>query len=364
MKGDLSLQENTFWMWTLLALGLLIFLYFEPRLVTIPWHITRMADTWVWSKLAFMLPESVGATMEEVHQNFRTSPIGSADYAAFWRVEQMLYPFPSVLYGLVVVLMGLMMYRKNRFNKAHTMESLLKQETEVWRFSRLFVKHNPSKNLDLTKGDWAVRLKPIQFIAKYHLAKKDPAVGEYFDYPTAEKVMQKQLGKRFTGYDDMTDPERWVMAVLLLKVNEQKDRWDTLKGDMGACYAGEFSKKDVNSEVAKVLKEYGDSKYAQEAKKRHAYVFTMLAYMMSLHYGGKMSTSFIPWVKLESRRLYYVLNDVGRQTASAEAAAIRAHLLAEKAAGKGLDEPCIRKAVDSLKAAFDDYLKHKRSKGR
>ena len=347
--GGVEDTEKAVIAWMLALAVLIAALYFEPRFVTVPWHVMRMADTWVWSQLSFMLPNEWARTVNVVHENFVSSPIGSADYAAFWRVEQMLYPFPSVLYALLMVAMGVRIYRRRPPTMKHDMESLLESETEVWRFSRLFVKHNPSKHLDIRKGVWGVRMKPLQFGKKHKILSKD-AGSWVVDERKAAKVFAAQLGEKFGDLHKLKRPERWVLAILLLRCEGKQDESDELAGDIGYHYAGQgFSKKDIDKRVTKILDRLSESKVLVAARKRHAYTATVLVYVLEkAREGGKFSTSFVPWTKLESRRLYYILNDVGRPTASAEASGVRAHYKTEVAVGRAVKDPQVDKAVEAF----------------
>ena len=95
----------------------------------------------------------------------------------------------------------------------------------------------------------------------------------------------------------------------------------------------------------------------QWAQQRHAYVFTFMATMLEIaRADGVLASAEFLWLKPLDRRLWYVLNAVGRQTCLVEVAGSFAHWLAEKKLGRGLRTPMIKEAVNSLEMAVEGML--------
>ena len=90
---------------------------------------------------------------------------------------------------------------------------------------------------------------------------------------------------------------------------------------------------------------------------RHAYVMTVMAAMLELsRCDGVLATSEFVWLKPLDRQLWYVLNDMGRQTPSIESAGVFAHLAAEKKFGRPLRVPMVDEAVVALGEALEEIL--------
>ena len=90
---------------------------------------------------------------------------------------------------------------------------------------------------------------------------------------------------------------------------------------------------------------------------RHAYVSTLLASLLeAAREGGVLATAEFIWLKPLNRKLWYLLNSVGRQTAVIEAAGPFSHWLAEKRVKRALKVPMIKTAVDALEESIADSL--------
>ena len=107
-------------------------------------------------------------------------------------------------------------------------------------------------------------------------------------------------------------------------------------------------------ELAAQHKEHPVVKWAAA---HHAYVYTVLATILELaRLEGVLATSEFVWLKPLDRRLWYVLNAVGRSTPVVEAAGVYAHWLAEKKLRRRLSTPVVAEAVDALDKAVGEIL--------
>ena len=69
---------------------------------------------------------------------------------------------------------------------------------------------------------------------------------------------------------------------------------------------------------------------------------------------GVVPSSEFLWLKPLDRRLWYMLNSVGRQTPFAEVGGPFAHWLAEKSMGRRLIAPMIDEAIKALEIAVKE----------
>ena len=91
----------------------------------------------------------------------------------------------------------------------------------------------------------------------------------------------------------------------------------------------------------------------------NAYVLTVMASMiMAARADGVQASADFLWLKPLDRRLWYVLNSMGRQTPYTEAAGVYAHWLAEKEAGRKLIIPMIEMATNALEIALKELIYH------
>jgi intracellular multiplication protein IcmP len=107
--------------------------------------------------------------------------------------------------------------------------------------------------------------------------------------------------------------------------------------------------------AAETLKKYKDTELVQEIVAKHAYVLTVLASLLqaSRQDGVVPSAEFL-WLKPIDRRLWYMLNCVGRQTPYAEVSGAFAHWRAELAMKRRSLVPMIDEAIRALELAVKE----------
>jgi intracellular multiplication protein IcmP len=105
------------------------------------------------------------------------------------------------------------------------------------------------------------------------------------------------------------------------------------------------------------LHKHESSKLVQEVLSKHAYVLTMMAAMLLLARtdGVQASADFL-WLKPIDRRLWYMLNTVGRQTPFVEVAGPFAHWVAEREIGRKLLIPMVEEATNALEGSLKEII--------
>jgi intracellular multiplication protein IcmP len=89
----------------------------------------------------------------------------------------------------------------------------------------------------------------------------------------------------------------------------------------------------------------------------HAYILTVMASMLTLaRLDGVQASADFLWLKPIDRRLWYILNTVGRQTPFVEVAGIFAHWVAEKELERKLLIPMVEEATNALELALQDII--------
>src|SRR6202000_266159 len=108
--------------------------------------------------------------------------------------------------------------------------------------------------------------------------------------------------------------------------------------------------------VAKaVIKKHQNAQNVQEILARHAYLLTVMSSLLeaSREDGVVPSAEFL-WLKPLDRRLWYMLNSIGRQTPYAEVGGPFAHWRAEKEMGRRSLVPMIDEAIKALEVAVKE----------
>lgn len=252
-----------------------------------------------------------------------------------------------------------------RFNKSYNMDALARQEKGNWAQIAPVVDLDLIKE-DIMKGPWSMAMNPMQFCKKYKLLKveieadKKAAWKEGGVHKTtvirekAAQVFASQLGPLWTGEANLPPHTRAIYASFLLRAEHKPDDARALLDSLSLS-AG---KGAIDySEVDEIIKKYGNNKVVKRCLERHAYVMTVMAELIEVaRLDGVYATSSFLWLKPVDRRLWYMLNTVGRQVAPSEVGGPFAHWLAEKKMGRALSVPMVDEAVNGLELAISNMI--------
>lgn len=273
--------------------------------------------------------------------------------------DYMRYPVILVLIVLAVIL-----YQSNitlKFRRAHDMKSLRTQEQFNWPAIMPVIKEDLVSQ-DLNKGPWAMALTPMEFARKYQLLRKDDAL---LDNPLpgqemtagirrgdAKRVFTLQLGPYWDGFEHLSPQAYALAAVFLARINRDRDAANQILEVIDKTFV--VGKPDFSGAKA-VVKKYQNTEIVQEITAKHAYVLTVMASLLeAARDDGVVPTSEFLWLKVVDRRLWYMLNCVGRQTPYAEVGGPFAHWKAEKELGRRSLVPMIDEAIKALEIAVKE----------
>jgi len=237
--------------------------------------------------------------------------------------DYMRYPILVIL-----VLFAFFLYKSNvtlKFRKVHDMKTLRAQEQYNWPAIMPVVKQDLVET-DINTGPWAMALSPLEFARKYQLLKKDdvlldnPVPGQEMTAGIrrgdAKRVFTLQLGPYWDGFEHCPPHVRALAAVFMARMNRDRESATKILDALDkSCSVG---KPDYTA-VDAVLKKYQHIESVQEILGKHAYLMTVMASLIqaSRSDGVVPSAEFL-WLKPIDRRLWYMLNCVGRQTPYAE----------------------------------------------
>lgn len=271
----------------------------------------------------------------------------------------MRYPVVLVLLVLAVIL-----YRSNitlKFRKAHDMKSLRAQEQFNWPAIMPIVKEDLVSQ-DVNVGPWAMAMTPMEFARKHKLLRKDDVL---LDNPVpgmemtagvrrgdAKRVFTLQLGPYWDGFEHCSPPAYAMAAVFIARMNRDRDAANNILSVLDKTFVA--GKPDFS--VAKpVIEKYKNTELVQEIVVKHAYTLTVLASLLvAARQDGVVPSSEFLWLKPVDRRLWYMLNCVGRQTPYSEVAGAFAHWRAEREMGRRSLVPMIDEAIRALEVAIKE----------
>ncbi len=271
----------------------------------------------------------------------------------------MRYPVVLVLLVLAVIL-----YRSNitlKFRKAHDMKSLRAQEQFNWPAIMPVVKEDLVSQ-DVNSGPWAMAMTPMEFARKHKLLRKDDVL---LDNPVpgmemtaairrgdAKRVFTLQLGPYWDGFEHCSPPAYAMAAVFIARMNRDRDAANNILTVLDKTFVA--GKPDFS--VAKpIIEKYKNTELVQEIVAKHAYTLTVLASLLAAaREDGVVPSSEFLWLKPVDRRLWYMLNCVGRQTPYSEVAGAFAHWRAEREMGRRSLVPMIDEAIRALEIAVKE----------
>lgn len=273
--------------------------------------------------------------------------------------------YPSIAILLVLAIYIFRNSATMRYTKAYNMDTLVHQEKSNWPQISPVADINILEQ-DINKGPWAMSMTPLQFVKHYKLVKleriadkkaawrQEGIIQMTLNKEKAYQVFASQLGPLWAGVSYLPPHTKALYAAFLARIEH----------DTEACYhylsklSSSAASGNVDySETEAYLKKYGHAKPAQFCQQRHAYVMTVMATMLELaRVDGVLASADFLWLKPLDRRLWYVLNTVGRQVAPAEIGGIFAHWLAEKHMGRALSVPMIDEAVTGLEKALANIV--------
>lgn len=265
---------------------------------------------------------------------------------------------------IIMILLAVALYKSNitlKFRKSYDMISLRAQEQYNWPAIMPVIKQD-LVGTDINTGPWAMGLSPMEFARKYQLLKKDdvlldnPVPGQEMTAGVrrgdAKRVFTLQLGPYWDGFNRCPPHVQALAAVFMARLNRDRDSAVRILDNLDkSSVSGRLDFSSVNA----VLRKYQDYDNVQEILSKHAYMLTVMASLLAASRSdGVVPSSEFLWLKTVDRRLWYMLNCVGRQTPFAEVGGPFAHWRAELAMGRRSLVPMIDEAIKALEIAVKE----------
>lgn len=286
------------------------------------------------------------------------------DWATLMNVTEAVGQYTRYFYITIIVVLAFFLYQKDirfKFCKIYNMSSLRTQEQENWPAISPVVKEDLVKT-DIDAGPWAMAMNPMEFARKYHLLKKNDLLSESnipgqemtasIKKGDAKRVFTMQLGPVWEGWEHCQPHVLALAAIFVARINRDRDNAQKIADELSKS----FAQGKVNYAVAfPILEKYKNTPLVQETIQSHAYVYTLMAsILVKARDDGVVPSSEFLWLKPVDRRLWYMMNVVGRQTAFVEIAGAFSHWKAEKAMQRPSLTPMIDEAIKALEIAIKE----------
>lgn len=274
-----------------------------------------------------------------------------------------------VVIAILGVLAALLYFGSNclKYRNIYSIQRLITDEQKNWPFITSVINVNIDK-IPLDEHPWAMSLTPMLFAKKYDLLEITTIMPDSERISTdirlvaalrkakAKQFFFMQLGSYWHGPDSLPIYAKALFAMFAAKNNGDKDAVTALNRQISASAAGNSAHINFNG-VDPLLAKYRDTKGVQKICGAHAFNYTVMAAMLEFaRKDGVYATADFLWLKPLDRRLWYILNSVGRKTPFPEVAGIFSHFQSEVAFGRKILTPMVDSAVTALEVALSEVI--------
>lgn len=283
-------------------------------------------------------------------------------------VGQAVGDYLRIPLALIIFVLALVVFFKHStrvFKRIYSMRDLADIEKINWPQITPVIDLNLVKQ-DIDKGPWAMAMTPMQFCKHHKLLEEHRRQAQegmtrkewnHIDVTLkrghANKLFALQLGQTWKGTAKLPMHARALFAVFAARYDSDSKVANDLLRQIAASST---TKLDFTG-ADELCKKHENSKGIQKLINSHAYVLTVMASMLEAarEDGVQASADFL-WLKPIDRRLWYMLNTVGRQTPFVEVAGPFAHWVAEKEIGRGMIVPMVEEATNALEVALKEVI--------
>ncbi|MBP6103833.1 MAG: type IVB secretion system coupling complex protein DotM/IcmP [Gammaproteobacteria bacterium] len=316
-----------------------------------------------------LLPDALGSVKAylTVAQNLTTDTLSLDLAGALSNAAGSYLRYPVALYLLCLSIIVFKTNVHTRLKKKFTMRSLALQEQINWPQIKI-VTQTDLVEADLETGPWAMAMTPLQFAKKNKLitilsvdaGEKRFAKMQTPEYTLrlhkarAERAFGAQLGRPLLRVEQMLPHRKALFAALAGRAcRDGKTAGALLIQLANSAADGALDCEGVDALCAQYLK---NSK-VKALFSEHAYEFTLFISLLLLaREDGVVASADFLWVKPVDRRLWYVINNVGRQTPAVEVGGIFNHWYYEVGMKRALSTPKVEGAVEALNIALSEVM--------
>ena len=360
-------SSNFFWLIALLfGVGLVIW-WVGRQYVVIPFFWVRSfeLDLIRWfsiysGPIAHFLHLSVPSIREidQLQHFMKVADPSKMDWKNFSMVNVSIGAWTKFPIGIIFLLLAAFLAWRGtgQFQHIYSMKSLRQIGQAVWP------EITPVISLDLVKenidkGPWAMAQLPLDFCRQHELLSVKTVAGKKIwalKQKPAYRLFTLQLGPMWKGLDVLPIHIKALVFIFLARATGQRPAANALLRQIAASAA--TGKLDFTG-VSEQIKTFQNHRIVKWVEKRHAYMATFMATLLEIaRSDGVLASAEFLWLKPVDRRLWFVLNSVGRRTSVVEVAGVFAHWKAEKKLGRMLKTPIVKGAVDALEEALQNIL--------
>ncbi len=248
-----------------------------------------------------------------------------------------------------------------QYRRKLSLESLIRVQAKNFPVTAPFVEFNPSKQPPRPPGSpvpaelplFAEALGPEEWLAYNNIQIPDGVI----DKQDASRAFIEQLGTPWRGSKNLEPYKQILLASFCLKAGRKRVDAEKMLGRLAKCWSykkGLKLSKDPTllSEARKVLRDKSIAGKTLSQINRHAFETTALlrALQFAREEGGVIASSMFVWLRAHDRKLWYPLNNMGRQSFHMEALGAMSHFKSEKLTRRPIPVPKVENAVKTIQS--------------
>lgn len=366
-QGTSDQTSNFFWLIGFIFGAAIVFWFVDASYIVAPVFWLRVHEieivrflALIWTPIANFLhitPPDMAQLAALQHYMQHADP-GLISWKKFSAINDDLGRWVRYPVIIIFLVLAFIAYsgRGVTFKQSYSMKSLREVGKEVWPQITPVASLNLLKQ-DIDKGPWAMAKLPLHFCRDNQLLSTKIVAGKkiwVLQQKPCYRLFSLQLGPLWRGPEALPVHTKALYAIFVARALGKRDIAKKLLQQISASAA--HGKLDFTG-VQEALSALTHNRILDWVEKRHAYVITVMARLLEIaRSDGVLASAEFLWLKPVDRRLWFMLNAVGRATAVVEVAGAYAHLKAEKKLGRALKTPFVKGAVDALDESLQTIL--------
>lgn len=270
-------------------------------------------------------------------------------------------PLKFVFLAIMGVMTVFVIFRGpgTQYRRRMGLEQLMAEQAKSFPATAPFIKFDPRKLPSRAPGQpvpeqlplFSEMLSPEEWLA-YNEVKWN---GSSLDYSACWRALEKQLGKRWQGPENMAFHMQGIYAACALKlVRKRKDSEEVLNmlAESWSADGGFRPSAKLKTKVRAVIKNPKLGGALKKFADQHAFETTALLRCLqrAREEGGVLAPAEFLWLRGHDRNLWYPLNNLGRKSYCPEAAGALVHFTNELIAGQKIPTPRVDEVIRGLEA--------------
>ena len=245
------------------------------------------------------------------------------------------------------------------FDEKYKMEDFRRKESVNWPPINTVLGSKLLKQ-PIDGGDFGMCLQPMEFAKKHNLLDISISAGKPVATVNRARAHQhfiSQMGPRWEGNLQNFPPYIIALfAIFASKANHDTKGAAALMRQISESSYNGNKKLNFSGSYALLGKHVKSMKVAR-AVGAHAYLLPAMASMLeAARDDGVIATPEFLWLKPTDRRLWYMLNSVGRQVAFTEVGGPFGHWKVEKRLRRPLKTPMVEEAITALEIGVSEII--------